>query len=335
MATVAMAIFTIITACSSKEDAFSIDAHLLNMNMSIFNVYSPDGAIEGIDTIKVNGGRFTYERPIRQEGTIVIVFPNFTTIPVFVKPGASIDIEGNAANLKNIKITGTEENESFTEWRLNSNELSPEELRKHAELFINDNPSHPASRWLVRQYFITSQKPDFKKAENLLKKMLASTENNIRVSNMLNSISNINQMKVGDNMPRFTAKDINGKTLTSSELMKGSTVILAWSVFNYESQNMLRQLAYNSRGENSYSGSGVKEEKKIDHIVTFCIEADAKRCREYLQRNNAAELTTICDGMMWESPAIKTLGLNSIPDNIKLVDGKVVARKVDSRELFK
>ena len=43
------------------------------MNQGEFYVYSPDGAITGIDTIKVQGGRFAYEIPCEDKGTIVIV----------------------------------------------------------------------------------------------------------------------------------------------------------------------------------------------------------------------------------------------------------------------
>ena len=56
------------------------------MNQGEFYVYSPDGAITGIDTIRVQGGRFAYEIPCEEEGTIVIVLPNYSEIPVFVEP---------------------------------------------------------------------------------------------------------------------------------------------------------------------------------------------------------------------------------------------------------
>ena len=84
------------TACTGNSNGVEIEGRLLNMNQADFFLYSPDGAIPTIDTIHVMGGRFVYENTNVKEGTLVIVFPNFKTIPVFVSPGASIDIKGDA-----------------------------------------------------------------------------------------------------------------------------------------------------------------------------------------------------------------------------------------------
>lgn len=90
------------------------------MNQGQFYVYSPDGAISGIDTIKVQGGRFAYEIPCEEEGTIVIVLPNYSEIPVFVKPGENVDLKADASHIKDIEVTGTKDNERMTEWRKNT-----------------------------------------------------------------------------------------------------------------------------------------------------------------------------------------------------------------------
>lgn len=328
MATIiAVAILIFNSACSSSGKNVVIDARFLNMNQANFYVYSPDGVIDGIDTIQVKGGRFTYEKEIATEGTLVIVFPNYAEAPVFVEPGASISIEANAAHLKEIEITGTNANKEFTEWRKNSNSLSPVEMQKHAELFINDHPASPASRWLLRQFFILCQKPDFKKAKKMLKTMLEATDNNIQVSKMAALINNTEQLQIGDKLPRFSAKDIDGKPVLNGQLMKGRVAICVWASWNYESLNILRMLA--SKQENS------PDSLKLDKVLTICLDPSVKDCRKMMKQNAAENLTTICDTMMWDSPLLKTLGINNLPDNIKLKDGKIVALHVPYDELIK
>lgn len=44
------------------------------MNQGEFYVYSPDGGFEGVDTIKVEGGRFTFETECKEDFTIMLVF---------------------------------------------------------------------------------------------------------------------------------------------------------------------------------------------------------------------------------------------------------------------
>lgn len=326
MTVLAFTLSTLITACGSGSRGFSIEGRLLNMNQADFYVYSTDGAIQGIDTIHVQGGRFVYEKPMAQEGTVVIVFPNFTVMPVFVQPGASIDIDGNAAHLKDTEITGTDDNELFTEWRKNTSQLSPPELKKHAEQFIKNHPQTAPARWLLRQYFIVCPKPDYKKAKALLKDMLAATNNATPVAMMAAAMNTVGQLEMGDRLPDFTARDIDGNVVSASALRSGKCVVALWATWNYESMNMLRQIASKQKNEN--------DSARLQNVVTICLDADVKVCRKSLKNNNAENLTTICDGNMLETPLLKTLGLNAVPDNIKLLNGKVTGRRIPVNQLL-
>lgn len=322
-----VAIFAITTGCSSNGERFKIDARFLNMNQANFYVYSPDGAINGIDTIGVQAGRFTYEREVVQEGIVVIVFPNYATMPVFVKPGASISIEANAAHLKEMEITGTADNKLYTEWRKNNGDMSPLELKKQAETFINDHPESAVSRWLVQQYYILAPQPDYKKARTLLKKMLTASENNIQVAKMLYGLDNVGDLTVGSKLPRFSAKDINGNPVLNGKYQKGSAIICLWASWSNESMSMLRQIA----ARQNYGADSLK----IDNVLTICLDPDIKQCRRMLKNSSAESLTTICDTMMWDSPLLRTLGFNNLPDNIRLKDGKVTGRYLPASELLK
>lgn len=332
---VAMTIFAFIaSACSSGGGGMKIDARFLNMNQASFYVYSPDGVMDGIDTINVNGGRFTYEKDIVKTGTVVLVFPNFAVMPVFVEPGASISIDANAAHLKSMEITGTDDNELFTEWRQNCDKLSPAEMKKHAELFIKDNPKSIVSLWLVRQYFVLPDMPDIKKAQALLGKMygaLSAEERTSAVGLLITRMHHdVTQMKtpnIGDVLPRFTAADVNGKPVTNGAMLKGTTVVCAWTAWNYESCNVLRMLASNKQ----YA----TDDNRIDNVLTICLDPDIKQCRKTLKDNGAESLTTVCDGMMWDSPIVKALGISSLPFNLKLKDGKVVGRNMPAQDLVK
>lgn len=286
--------FLCLTSCGSDHEHFSVDGRLLNVNTAEFLVYSPDGILSGIDTIRVNGGRFTYERPIMNEGTIVIVFPNFKQIPIFVKPGADISFDGSAAKLKDIEVTGTDENDEFTEWRHNTNELSPKDLEAQARKYVKENPGTLISLWLQRQYLP------------------------IKVA-----------CSVGDRLPAFSAKDINGKTISSNTLMKGNCLIVVWASWNYDSQSMLRQV--NNKDSYIYhSYNSDKDKKKIsfDHIISICLDADVKKCRQILKQCEAEDVPTICDGKMIDGNIVKTLGINNIPDNIRLKNGKITGRAI-------
>ena len=60
----------VLVACGTRRGYFNLDGRLLNLNQGEFYVYSPDGVFDGIDTIKVEGGRFTFETQCKESGTL-------------------------------------------------------------------------------------------------------------------------------------------------------------------------------------------------------------------------------------------------------------------------
>ena len=53
----------VLVSCGSRSGHFKLEGRLLNLNQGEFYIYSTDGVFAGIDTIKVDGGRFAYEPP--------------------------------------------------------------------------------------------------------------------------------------------------------------------------------------------------------------------------------------------------------------------------------
>ena len=47
-----------LVSCGTENGKFRLEGRLRNINQGEFYVYSPDGAIEGLDTIPVREGRF-------------------------------------------------------------------------------------------------------------------------------------------------------------------------------------------------------------------------------------------------------------------------------------
>ena len=84
----------VLVSCGTDNHHFEIEGRLTNLNQGEFYVYSPDGGVSGIDTIKVEGGRFSYEIPCENECVLVVVFPNFSEQAIFAKPGKSVDVKG-------------------------------------------------------------------------------------------------------------------------------------------------------------------------------------------------------------------------------------------------
>jgi hypothetical protein len=96
----------LLTSCGVSSGHFKLEGKFLNMNQGEFYVYSTDGGMEGVDTIKVVGGRFTYEMPCHDDCTLMIVFPNFSEQPIFAESGESVELKGDASHLKEMEVKG-------------------------------------------------------------------------------------------------------------------------------------------------------------------------------------------------------------------------------------
>ena len=296
------------------------------MNQGEFYVYSPDGAITGIDTIRVQGGRFAYEIPCEEEGTIVIVLPNYSEIPVFVEPGKSVDMKADASHIKDIEVTGTKVNERMTEWRKNTSSQSPDGLKKQAEVFIKDHPSSIISRWLLRKYFVVTLKPDLKKAKELVKLIEKESDKKSSVMRLAVGLENV-PLQVGDVLPAFNAKDLQGNNVLASQYRVGKSVILVWATWDYEGQNISRRVF---RKIEDLKAQG----KQVPKVLGISIDASAVDAKRSVGSDSTA-WSTICDGLMWDSPVVKAIGTTRVPDNFVLENGKVKACHLNTDELLK
>ena len=296
------------------------------MNQGEFYVYSPDGAINDIDTIKVQGGRFAYEIPCESEGTIVIVLPNYTEIPVFVEPGKSVDMTADASHIKDIEVTGTDANERMTEWRKNTSSQSPDGLKKQAEQFIRENPSSIVSRWLLRKHFVVTAMPDLKKAKELVRLMEKSTDKEPSVMRLVVGLENL-PLQVGDVLPAFKAKDLRGNDVLASQYRVGKSVILVWSSWDYEGQSISRRVLRKIEEMKS-------QDKQVPKVLGISIDASAVKAKKTIG-NDSTAWSTICDGLMWDSPVVKAMGSTRVPDNFVLENGKVKACHLGAEELLK
>lgn len=314
------AIITIaaITACGTDGHHFRIDGRFLNINRGEFYVYSPDGAIQGIDTINIEGGRFGYERPCEVEGTIIIVMPNYSQLPIFVKPGKTIDIKADATHIKEIKVTGTEENEKYYEWKKSIDGMSPPQQKQQAEDYIRKNPHSIVSRWLLRSFFIVTTTPDVKKVKQLIPLMQKKGEENAVLSRLSETLGGVASAQPGDRMPQFSAVDIDGKPVSSADYNRGKTIVLLWASWNFDGVNMHRMLKRTLKDMS-------KKGKTLPKVLSLSIDASKEDSRRSL-RFDSISWHVVSDGKMWESPVVKAFGFSSVPDNVLIDNGIIVAR---------
>lgn len=311
----------VLVSCGVDGKHFKLEGRFLHLNQGEFYVYSTDGVLDGIDTIKIEGGRFAYEIPCDEEGTLVMVFPNFSEQPVFTQPGKTVEIKADASHLKELEAEGTDNNKLMTAFRKQVSNMSPQQAIEAAAEFVKHNPKSDVSAWLIRKYFILAPKPDYAKAKQLLDLMIAEQPKNGKLVNLQQQLIGL-AATVGKSLPIFTATDINGNKVTQANLTQSpNAVVFLWASWNYESTDMQRQL----KRLKAAKGNGLS-------VIGVCIDPSKSEMQQYL-RQDSISWPTINDGMMFDTKIAKQLGLSQVPANILLKNRKIVGRNLRMNEL--
>lgn len=312
----------ILTACGTDSHHFKIEGRLLHLNQGEFYIYSPTGDIDGVDTLKVEAGRFALEIPCEKPTTLMIVFPNFTEQPIFAEPGKTVDIKGDASHLSEMTIKGGKANELMNGFRKRIAHASPPEKKRIAIETIQDNPHSPIGPYLVATYVLDDRKPDYGEALRLVELIRRKQPDNNELLMLRGKVEQLRQSALGGRMPNFTLRDINGNVVSGSSLAAAPlAVVVAWSTSYYESLSLLQQV----RMWQERSGGQVK-------FLTICADPDVRQCRESL-RNGQLTCQTICDGNMFDSRAMRLFGFYNLPGNAVFRRGQLIDHGLSQQEL--
>lgn len=304
----------ILISCGTRSGHFKMEGRFLHMNQGELYVYSPDGGIDGLDTIKIEAGRFAYEIPCSKPATLVIIFPNYSVQPIFAESGGSVEVKADASHLKEMEVKGTDDNELMTKFRKQIANSSPPDELKYAIQFIKDHPESTVSVYLLNRYLIQTETLDYKQAANLLKILLKEQPENVTLGRLQRQISGLGTLRVGDKLPNFTAKDVNGKLINNATLANQTIIISTWAAWSYESLDFQRAL-----------NDAVKAGKIA--ALGISVDANPKDVRQAL-KNDDITFPNVCDGKMLSTPLLKTFGLTTVPDNIVVRNGKIIERGI-------
>lgn len=312
----------VLVSCGSRSGYFSFEGRLLNLNQGEFYVYSPDGVFDGVDTIKVEGGRFTFETPCKEEGTIVIIFPNFSEQPVFAEPGKAATIKGDASHLKEITVEGTDENKLMNGFRQQIAKASPPEVKNYAAQFIKNNPKSIASVYILIKYFVSRPDADTKEIEQLASIIYKAQPKNGNIARILRYTKTAGQCGIGAPVPSFKTKDIYGKDVSDADIRGKIAVVLTCARWNNNSINMIYKL---NQLKNEYG----------NRLAVMCISIDASKLEsKQMMQNDSTGIITVCDQMMFESPLLKQFSFGAVSENILFnAQGRVLERNLDINNL--
>ena len=308
---------TLLVGCHYDSAVMTLEGTIKNVKHVDLYVYAEGSMNPQVDTIRVRGGAFTYERKLSGPEVLTLLYPNFSEMLLVAEPGSEVELVADASNLSETVITGTKENELLTEFRHATNRKSESERRLAAQQFIYDNVQTQAAVAVFREYFVKAENPVYAEVQPLLDTLSVAQPDNALLRAMLVRFTPQLLCAVGQKLPTFEEISLTGDTLTNAQFEGKPTIIVLWATWVRDMRKQLRNLDHLQR---TYG-------KEVNFLLVS-LDPSRKDCERYL-KYDTVHAPIICDQQALLSPLVSTFGLRQMPTFIVVdKDGTILKRDV-------
>jgi len=315
----------LLLSCTGHPDEVRLEGEFNHLEQGEFLIYSTDEALDRLDTLRIQDGSFSYKLPTQQPATLHILYPNLSELVVFATPGADILIKGDAQNLSEVKVSGSEDNECYTKFRQETNGKSAKEAKNIAHNYILEYPTLAMSQYLFTTYFLSDTATTAREATELYDSLSRACPDDLNLSKLSTHVRAIGMIKVGKPLPDFalTLKPGHGgngdeeRTIRRADYKDKRLLIAFWASWKSGSLNAL----YRSRRLRRE----LKDKGKDIELISYSLDADEKRLFS-LEKRDSIDYPIYCDFQCLSSPLAQKWGIRELPYFILVnKDGRIIA----------
>ena len=319
----------LLSSCIGHPNEVRLEGEFEHLEQGEFLIYSTDEALDRLDTLRILDGSFSYVLPTTQSATLHILYPNLSELVVFATPGADILIKGDARNLSEVEVSGSDDNECYTLFRQETNGKPAAEVKAIAREYILQNPTLAMSQYLLTTYFLCDTATTSREATELYDSLCRACPEDLALSKLSTHVRSIDKIKVGKPLPDFslTLKPGHGgngdeeRTIHRDDY-KGKPLLIAfWASWKSGSQSALYR-ARKVRRELKGKGKDIS-------LISYSLDADEKMLYT-LEKRDSIDFASYCDFLCLSSPLAQQWGIRVLPYFILVApDGNVAAAGSD------
>lgn len=291
--------FTLLS-CGNPSGQFRLTGEFEHLQQGEFYLYCPEGALTGIDTINLENGKFDYTTSIKGKTTLYLLYPNFTEQAIFAANGMHVKIKGDAQKLGETEISGSDENDQLTKFRLKHLNSSLSEQLKDATAFIIENPQSLVSTFLFQKYYIDASSTD---TTGLIQAYQALYKNQPKSPQVIKWKSVVESKTKGvsiDNFSQLKFISAEKDTVTTVKFKGKPLLITIWA-------NWLNSSYQNYQTKKLWT----KYQDSIQ-ILSISLDLSQAELKEGIRRNNIT-WPVFCDYEGWDNSVLDKLALKEIP----------------------
>lgn len=324
-AALSVAVLLVMVSCGPGGSKFQIKGEFKDMPAGMLYVYNLGDETACFDTIYINNGEFKYIGHVEELTPYYIVFPNALEQVFFAAPGDNLTYKASANDLKNYSVGGSDENQLMNRFRKDIDGLSDIQAQDMAARYIKENTDSYVAVYLFERYFAKNENArlnDIKEQLNILK---PKWQDNMLLKETEYKLKQMSSTGIGKKLPDVKLETKQKEQIRLSKINSDYTLLLFWASwidYQYEFIEGFRDLS-KKYGENK---SSLK-------IITVSLDNQIFRWQDFIG-NDTLYSSHVCDGLAWETPLVRQLGIMSLPTYI-LADKnhKIVAKGTTIKEL--
>lgn len=284
-----------------------------------------------MDTLRLREGKFDYTVPLQEKATYHILYPNFSELVIFGESGKVVKVKGDARSLNEVKVSGTDENETYTKYRRESQNLSGKKLDSLTRDYILQYPTMQMSRFLLNKYFIQPEGTDHQMMHELYDSLCRANPSDVFLSNLSNDVRRKNTIKTGSRIPEFSLttrkvelkkykkkktiiRTIESRTVSDTSYKDKPLLLVFWATWRSGSQSGLYRASRLMR----------ESENKIQ-AISYSLDVEDTELKA-VERRDSIDYPSICDFKCWNSPLVQQWGIRELPFFILMdKDRKILA----------
>lgn len=303
-------------ACGPGKGKARLEGRIDGISQADIYIYTEDAADGRVDTVRIEDGRFTYERDATQPVLATLLYPNFTQTSLVLEPGETVRMRGEASHIGVAEVSGTEENRLLSDFRTANNAAPATNQRLAAAQLVRDHPGTLAAVAVFKKYFEAPEKTDARTARHLLEALHKAQPSNPTVSRLYSRLHERLLCGAGDRLPAFTATALDGSAVSNATYAGHRLYVVFCASWSGESIQLLRTL-----------DRDIREGKHGDcRLLAVSLDPSAEQLRRCLDANSI-EATVVCDGKAFATPLAQKTGLRYVPSVLSVDSRGVIERR--------
>lgn len=299
-------------SCSSHPGEVNIRGRFAHLEQGEFFIYSSDGGMDRMDTLRIRDGEFRYTLPLEGDATLHILYPNFSQLTIFAHGGDDIKVDGDAQNLSEVEVKGTKDNELYTEFRKEILQQSSKEARQTARQYALEHPTLALSRYLLREYFLLADSVSHAEVTEIYDSLCRACPDDVTLVRLSSSVRSHGVIAIGQRLPDFklqTRKSFfpdgqGDRVITNKDFSGGYLLISFWAGWKTGSQSALYR---NRRTIRDMKAKGVKF-----NVISYSLEGSENLLRRVEERDSVSYYS-YCDFKLFDSPLARDWDVSQLP----------------------